>query len=164
MLKALLDAKASHGPPSIAHLTRYYNIILYSATIYYWFDYYSVDSPWHSIWQGLLEHMRLLFQCGRSLEDISTVFSAPLGIDKTKVHWQALCIMFKPGVEEPFVGGGALRGILKFGGTCPLCSPGSSVPGSNKSVVIFFRFSYWRFYNMSVALIHLSLKTSLYHH
>ena len=25
MLKALLDAKTSHGTPSIAHLTRYYN-------------------------------------------------------------------------------------------------------------------------------------------
>ena len=45
----------------------------------------SVDSQWYSIWPHLLDHVRLLFQCGKTLESITEVFSIALGIDKAEV-------------------------------------------------------------------------------
>ena len=43
------------------------------------------DSPWYSLWPLILEHMRLLFQCGESLESIALAFSSTLGVEENNV-------------------------------------------------------------------------------
>ena len=55
--------------------------------------YNSADCVWYSIWLNLLDHIRLLFQCGKELESITEVFSITLGINKAKVSMSNITLI-----------------------------------------------------------------------